>query len=136
MRPRPHALDSPPWCVGRYLALQLQLTHALMSQKQHEELDCDAAISALQWAAATVACTRSGYPKVCPRLNLVERNDLTVSPSEQPSDIAVPPVIRKLQMQSAALAAAAAASIPANVGREEDGGAGDRRPRPPLYSPR
>lgn len=78
--------------------------------KQHEDLDFSAALSALQWAAATVACARTGYPK--------------------PSDIAAPPVIRKLQLQSASLAAATASVL----GRDmRDGGvgaaAGDRRPR-------
>jgi hypothetical protein len=38
--------------------------HSLAIQKQHEELDAAAAVSALQWAAATVACARTGYPKV------------------------------------------------------------------------
>jgi len=106
-------------------------------QKQHEELDCAAAISALQWAAATVACTRSGYPKVPPRFTLYLCNHLTIFPPKQPSDIATPPVIRKLQLQSAALAEAAA-SVSTIVGREEEigGAVGDRRPRSLLYSPR
>ena len=85
----PHALTrgilrhgAPAVC---YLALHLQLTHALMSQKQHEELDCAAAISALQWAATTVACTRSGYPKVCPRLNLFSAATLQCHPPNSPA---------------------------------------------------
>ncbi len=80
-------------------------------QKQHEELDFGAAISALQWAAATVACTRAGYPKA--------------------GDIATPPVIRRLQLQSAALSAAAAAA-----GDSASASVGERRPRSQLYSPR
>jgi hypothetical protein len=42
---------------------------SLIAHSQNEELDFAAALSALQWATATVACTRTGYPKVFNQLN-------------------------------------------------------------------
>jgi hypothetical protein len=60
----------------------------------------------------------------------------------QPSDIAAPPVIRKLQAQSASLAAAAAAADAASaLGRDVrdadvSAAAGDRRPRSVVLSTR
>ena len=104
--------------------------YSLAVQKQHEELDAAAAVSALQWAAATVACARTGYPKVEACQDPLTFYCLTFL---QPGDIPVPPIIRKLQLQSATLAAAA--SISAHDGREQDIGtaAGDRRPPSALF---
>jgi hypothetical protein len=91
-------------------------------------------VSALQWAAATVACTRTGYPKVHSKHTNSQINDLTF---QQPGDISVPPVIRKLQLQSVTLAAVAA-DMSAHDKREQDFGnaTGDRRPLSVLFNER
>ena len=67
-------------------------------------------------------CLFCSRPQLCPTPCL-----------SQPSDIPVPPVIRKLQLQSATLAAAAAADV---SGQEFGGAAGDRRARAALLSQR
>jgi hypothetical protein len=103
-----------------------------MAQRQQEELDAAAAVSALQWAVATVACTRTGYPKVDCKRWFLHRHNLTLA---QPSDISVPPVIRKLQLQSASLAAAAA-SMSATIEHDICSIVGDRRAAAVLFSDR